>query len=356
MKRAKIAALAKLALFLLVAFCAVTLPLANAQTNQTQGVPTGFVLVEGDMLLPESFVNALRQQKQSPNAPTATYQTNLWPNGIVPYEFDANVTATNQTDMLNAMAVLTNVANLNFQQCSNNSCSGNYVHIQNSTGNNSNIGMTGGQQVINIFDWGTRFIMVHELLHCLGFFHEQSRTDRDGYVQINNQNICTTCCPGGSSCNPQFIIQNTASIYGNYDFDSVMHYRQCAFSVNTSCPMASSLFPDGGITISVKAPYSTQWQAQIGQRDHLSVLDQATVSFLYPFPDWRFLDCTYNGSNGSPNGMFLRPYSNFAAAFANTPSGGTLWILQPCNYPAVGSYSKQITVRVAPGVIATLGG
>jgi len=182
--------------------------------------------------------------------------------------------------------------------------------------------------------------------------------------------ICENVKDGGCGSDryrDDFTIKSDAMPYGYYDFDSVMHYSQCAVTRNDgtvkdgngfpvpACPAVSSVFPDGGITLLVKEPYNIQWQNVIGQRSHLSELDKANVSFLYPFPDWRFLDVTYGGERGQPNGSFHRPYTSFAEAVANTPEGGTIWLLRTQTIPAVGIYDKSISVKAAPGVEAILG-
>jgi astacin (peptidase family M12A) len=328
---------------LLFALCVFCVTPASAQTDQIPDVPEGYVVIDGDEVFPVSLLNS-------------AYQLNTWPDGLVPFEFDANVTAANQTNMLNAMAVLQGVANVNFQQCAQNVCIGpNYVHIQNSTVNNSLVGMSGPGAVINITSWNFQFIIVHELMHCLGILHEHQRPDRDTYLLINNNNVSGTLCQGG--CLGQFTLQNGTGVSRSltYDFGSVMHYGQCAFSINPNCPVVSGAFPDGGITIAVKAPFTATWQGAIGQRTQLSALDQAIVSFLYPQPHWLFLDCFYTGINGFSNGTFSRPYTDFATAENNTPPGGTIWILSNCSFQAIGIHNKQITVRTAPGVSAILG-
>lgn len=342
----------------LAVICLFAMPM-NAQTTEPKGIPAGYTTIEGDILMPISYVESvLRTQRLAPNAPQATYTANAWVfgvppfqiRGIVPFEFDANVTAANQSAMLSAMAVLENVANVDFQQCASNVCifsNVNFVHVANGTGNNSQVGMIGGEQFININSWGSQFTIVHELLHCLGFYHEQQRPDRNVFVQVNCANVQGGCF--GSVFNSNFTLLS-ALIFGNYDFDSVMHYDQCAFSID--CPAGSTCACTNTV-MTVLAPNQGQ-QTLIGQSTHLSSLDQATVSFLYPFDDWRLLDCTYNGSNGTPNGSFSRPYTTLATALINTPAGGTIWVLKNCTFPS-GTYINQVTIKAAPNVIAKFG-
>lgn len=54
----------------------------------------------------------------------------------------------------------------------------------------SSVGEVGGPQTISIGSGCEKMSVVqHEIMHALGIYHEQSRTDRDDYVTIVLANV-----------------------------------------------------------------------------------------------------------------------------------------------------------------------
>ena len=55
---------------------------------------------------------------------------------------------------------------------------------------NSDVGRIGGKQIVSLGD-GCMFksVIIHEIGHVIGFWHEQNRPDRDDYVAIKTENI-----------------------------------------------------------------------------------------------------------------------------------------------------------------------
>lgn len=328
------------------------------------GIPPGYKVIEGDIIVPEDF-------SYGGGPESATYATNLWSGGLVRYEFDSNVTQQSWKDMAQAaMADWEVVANVDFQHCANDDCGFilSHLHIQDASGNNSLVGDQDLmiEQPVNIASWNSEFIIAHELGHALGLWHEQSRSDRVNYVTINYNNVAQTCCDNGP-CDFNFDFWTDmgpfgSGEYGPYDYDSVMHYGRCAFSiccvgcVACTCPAGcETITVQTGITIDmpnlVGCNTPATCQALLGQRTHLSYFDALFMSFLYPEADWRFVDADYSGTqNGT---TFFEPYEQFGAGYANTPESGVLWV-QPGTYLAIGTYDKAITINGPIGGV-TLG-
>jgi Astacin (Peptidase family M12A) len=116
-------------------------------------------------------------------------------------------------------------------------------------------------------------VMVHELLHAIGAWHEQSRGDRNSYITVNLANVD----PAYAS---QFSMHTSdGAMFGAYDYCSVMHYGQTAFSAN------------GGSTMtplqSVSCQVAEAWDEtpvpfySIGNRYGLSAGDAAMLEGLY---------------------------------------------------------------------------
>ncbi|XP_074657985.1 uncharacterized protein LOC141910975 [Tubulanus polymorphus] len=102
-------------------------------------------------------------------------------------------------------------------------------------------------------------IIIHEIMHALGFFHEQSRPDRDSNVKILWENIQDgrdNNFRKSSSSDAQNLI---------YDFGSVMHYSSKAFSKNGKHTIQAIVNP----------------KRTLGQRYGPSNLDITGINILY---------------------------------------------------------------------------
>ncbi|MGB3976747.1 MAG: M12 family metallopeptidase [bacterium] len=189
-----------------------------------------------------------------------------WTDGKVYYVFDSGLTEQQKNSWLNAAAEWSAVAALSFLPRTTQS---NYIYVKKDTGNWSYVGMIGGKQEMGIASWGSKFTIAHEIGHALGMIHEHQRTGRDTFVTIHTANI-------QSGYEHNFTAYSSTN-YGDYDFDSIMHYDKCAFSKD--CPTGSTC-NCSRLTISCKPP-NESWTNRIGQSNHLSDLDKSGMAARY---------------------------------------------------------------------------
>ena len=99
------------------------------------------------------------------------------------------------------------------------------------------------------------------MLHAIGFFHEQSRPDRDQHVHVNTNNVDQQQKHNFDKQRPQDIDTHGTK----YDLNSLMHYNPLEFSKN------------GKTVISALKGNA----ANMGQRNGLSPTDKYEVSKQY---------------------------------------------------------------------------
>jgi hypothetical protein len=193
-----------------------------------------------------------------------------WPSGTVAYVIDPYLPM--QYRVTDAMAhIAANNPGVRFVPRTSHS---DYVYITRSTGCSSAVGRSGGKQTINLADGCGTGSTIHELLHALGMGHEQSRCDRNSFVEILLHNV-----ESGRGHNFERRCSDYSDVYG-YDESSIMHYGPYAFSVNGQ-PTIRSL---RGLDY------------LMGQRSGMSTADVNTVHWMYPAP----LNLTATYPNGVP--------------------------------------------------------
>ncbi|XP_041650539.1 high choriolytic enzyme 1-like [Cheilinus undulatus] len=147
----------------------------------------------------------------------------------VPYVIAGHYTSRERSIIERGLMSFTDVSCIRFVPRSSQRA---YLNIMSDSGCYSYVGRIGSAQTLSLDRNGCIYhnTVQHELLHALGFNHEQCRSDRDQYIRILWQNIM----PGLAYA---FDKLNTLNMNTPYDYNSVMQYHRYAFSANNQPTM-----------------------------------------------------------------------------------------------------------------------
>ena len=201
-------------------------------------------------------------EEDTKNAIIHTFQR--WPDGEIPYVISASFNRRQRGVIYEAMREFDLESCVRWRPRTYGDRD--YVHILKDNGCYSRVGRVGyGGQVLSLgrgcVHKGT---VVHEMLHAAGFWHEQSRPDRDEFVAIRWENI-----KNGKEDNfARYSRGEVSTLELPYDLRSVMHYDARAFSRN------------GRPTI-VPVNSNNARLAELGQDDGMTKLDVKKLNTLY---------------------------------------------------------------------------
>ncbi|XP_030672160.1 tolloid-like protein 1 isoform X3 [Nomascus leucogenys] len=228
------------------------------------------------------------EKNRVPRAATSRTER-IWPGGVIPYVIGGNFTGSQRAMFKQAMRHWEKHTCVTFIERSDEESY--IVFTYRPCGCCSYVGRRGnGPQAISIGKNCDKFgIVVHELGHVIGFWHEHTRPDRDNHVTIIRENIQ----PGQEYNFLKMEPGEVNSLGERYDFDSIMHYARNTFSRGMFLDTILPSRDDNGI------------RPAIGQRTRLSKGDIAQARKLYRCPACGETLQESNGnlsSPGFPNG------------------------------------------------------
>ena len=159
-----------------------------------------------------------------------------WPDNTVPYIITKEFSKTERSIIFKAMKEYHDKTCIKFK---GRTTEPDYIYIRKGKGCSSCIGRCRGKQELILSDGiadghyytcvniGT---VIHEFMHAVGFYHEQSRTDRDDFVTINYHNIKAEEANRNYRNFKKHTQVKINHLGEKYDYCSVMHYGEYFWS------------------------------------------------------------------------------------------------------------------------------
>jgi len=219
-----------------------------------------------------------------------------WPYNHVFYKFDPHMPNDFKSAFKNAAKLIEDKTCVRFKQHTRWFTSTNYVYVRRvgkrfklcgqryrSGGGVNHLGVGRSTMVLHTEsmcsvanDPDFIGLIVHEILHVLGFEHTQKRPDRDDHVTVHTNNI-----EDNWSARYQFRkCHNCKELNTPYDCSSIMHYKPWAFSIygRGSCNKKNT----SGCTITAK---SASCKNQLfGSHTKLTAADIQLIKNFYQCP------------------------------------------------------------------------
>ncbi|XP_055610838.1 zinc metalloproteinase nas-14-like [Uranotaenia lowii] len=200
------------------------------------------------------------------------YAEQIWPGGRVPYQILGSFTESQLSTINSAIELYNKHTCIRFVEKTDEDQLWIKI-VNNRTGCWSYIGRQTDNQynMINLNTPGcTRTVgtPVHEMMHALGYFHEQARPDRDEYISINRSALMP------QYQTDEFYNSNFEKLEANevetykipYDYGSVMHYSKFAGAASREYPVMNNKKP---------------WDGDFGSETGFSENDIKQISLRY---------------------------------------------------------------------------
>lgn len=203
-------------------------------------VKDGLALIGGDIVLGEL------SEEQKKNAKFGSRllkdkpkESMLWPSAEIPFGFSEGFPDSLRVKVLSAVKYFNDETAMEFIPVDTERDEDAVVfQVREGAPCASYLGRIGGMQPVYMNQACSEQDVIHELMHALGFVHEQQREGRDGYIKVLWPNIEADYQYNFSILPDSLVHQYQGSVF-NMSLKSVMMYHDEAFSKNGKKSMKS---------------------------------------------------------------------------------------------------------------------